>query len=187
MDNYIKYRSWQLNVWGVKDFHTFCKGLPLSSSEDYHNIPSARIRYNGERGGGGGVHSCMSHRTQYVGYDGTCMSSDYKTILCGIPERSIIGPLLLILYINDLANVSDKLKFILFADDTNVFFSQEKKNVCNVLNKELENMSIRFKVNKLSLNVSKTNYVICGQKYTDSVFNIQINGVVDRVQNFLMY
>ena len=72
----------------------------------------------------------LSRRTQYVVYDG--ISSDYKTILCGIPQGSIIGPLLFILYINDLANVSDKLKFILFADDTNVFVSGKNiKNVCN--------------------------------------------------------
>ena len=91
--------------------------------------------------------------------------------------------ILFILYINDLANVSDKLKFILFADDTNVFVSGKNiKNVCDVLNKELENMYIWFKVNKLSLNVSKTNYMIFGKKYTDSLFNIQIDGVVvDRV------
>ena len=101
----------------------------------------------------------LSRRTQYGVYDG--ISSDYKTILCGIQQGSIIGPLLFILYINDLANVSDKLKFILFADDTNVFVSGKNiKNVCDVLNKELENMNIWFKVNKLSLNVSKTNYMI---------------------------
>ena len=59
------------------------------------------------------------------------------------------GRLLFILYINDLANVSDKLKFMLFADDTNGFFSLVKdiKNVCNVLNKELENTSIWFEAN----------------------------------------
>ena len=76
-----------------------------------------------------------------------------------------------------MANVSDKL----FADDTNVFFSLEKdiKNVCNVLNKELENMSIWIKVNMLSLNVIWM-YMIFGNKYTDSVFIINIDGVVDR-------
>ena len=57
-------------------------------------------------------------------YDG--ISSDNKTIVCGIPQGSIIGPILFLLYTNDLANVSDKLKFILFADDTNVFCSGKK-------------------------------------------------------------
>ena len=46
-------------------------------------------------------------------------------IQCGVPQRSIIGPSLFILYINDLYNVSKVINFILFADDTNIFLSGE--------------------------------------------------------------
>ena len=47
--------------------------------------------------------------------------SDIRDVTCGVPPGSILGPLLFILYINDFANLSDKLFNVLFADDTNVF------------------------------------------------------------------
>ena len=68
-----------------------------------------------------------------------------------------------------MANISKKLKFILFADDTNVFCSGENMNdVIQMLNDELRNMSVWFKVNKLSLNVSKTNYMVFSNKWKHS-------------------
>ena len=58
---------------------------------------------------------------QYVTLNGT--NSDYMTVLCGIPQGSLFGQNLFILYINDMCNVSTLLKPILFSDDTNVFYS----------------------------------------------------------------
>ncbi len=83
----------------------------------------------------------LSQRNQYVQFNDA--KSDLKTMLCGIPQGSILGPILFILYINDLANISDKLKFILFADDTNVFYSDNDLNkVFNVINDELKHLCI---------------------------------------------
>ena len=73
-------------------------------------------------------------------------------------QGSILGPQLFILYVNDMCNVSKLLKFILFADDTNIFYSHDRlPELVNVLNTELDNMYTWFCVNKLSLNVAKTN------------------------------
>ena len=76
-----------------------------------------------------------------------------------------VCPLLFILYINDIVNCSKLLKFILFADNTNIFFSNKNhKFVFDNLNKELDNLSVWFKTNKLSLKVKKTNYSVFGEK-----------------------
>ncbi len=118
----------------------------------------------------------LFHRIQYVVYNG--VQSERKSVTCGIPQGSILGPILFLLYINDLANVSKKLKFILFADDTNVFYTGKKLNdVISVLNDELKYMSIWFKINKLSLNVGKTNYMIFKNKKDNKVCNLIIDGV----------
>ena len=53
------------------------------------------------------------------------IKSNLKSMLCGIPQGSILGPILFLVYINDLANISNKLSFILFADDTNVLYAKK--------------------------------------------------------------
>ena len=63
----------------------------------------------------------LSNRTQYVSYNDN--KSDLKSILCGVPQGSILGPLLFILYINDITNTSTLLDFLLFADDTTILYS----------------------------------------------------------------
>ena len=63
-------------------------------------------------------------RKQYVKIGNN--ASSQKTIICGIPQGSTLGPLLFLLYINDIQNCSDKLLFRLFADDTNIFYSSCK-------------------------------------------------------------
>ena len=79
-------------------------------------------------------------------------------VICGVPQGSILGPKLFILYINDIVQVSDKLKFIIFADDTNAFCSGDNViNVAKIVSSELNKLKVWFYINKLSLNVSKTN------------------------------
>ena len=73
----------------------------------------------------------------------------------------MLGPLLFLLYINDLPNVSTKTKFFLFADDTNIYFeADDMLKVEKVVNNELKKLYLWLNVNRLSLNVSKTNYII---------------------------
>ena len=65
--------------------------------------------------------SYLHNRRQYVKIDST--KSSYENITCGIPQGSTLGPLLFLLYVNDLPNCVDKLSVRSFADDTNLFYS----------------------------------------------------------------
>ena len=76
----------------------------------------------------------------------------------------MLGPKLFLMYINDLCDVSDIVKFILFADDTNIFYSDGNLNVLNdIINQEMDKLQCWFEVNKLSLTVSKTSCMVFGK------------------------
>ena len=103
--------------------------------------------------------SYLTDRKQYVFYNG--VSSDSKTLSCGVPQGSVLGPLLFLIYINDLPNISDKLQFFLFADDTNIYYeSNDLKKLEKTVNEELKKLSLWLNLNRLALNIGKTNFVI---------------------------
>ena len=102
--------------------------------------------------------SYLSERKQFVTFKGT--DSELLNVSCGVPQGSVLGPLLFIIYTNDLPNALTFSKCILFADDTTLFYST--KNLHTLYNNialDLNDLSEWFKANKLSLNVSKTNYI----------------------------
>ena len=81
-----------------------------------HNLLLSKLEYYGIRGlSNKWLHSYLCNRKQYVVIEDT--ESDLLSVQCGVPQGSILGPKLFILYINDLANISDILQLILFADD----------------------------------------------------------------------
>jgi hypothetical protein len=87
--------------------------------------------------------------------------SSKQTMTCGIPQGSTLGPLLFLIYINDLPNCSNKLKFRLFADDTNIFASSRNiQELETLMNTEISKVKEWCNSNKLSINFSKTNFMI---------------------------
>ena len=107
--------------------------------------------------------SYLTGRKQFVTYNG--ISSGQKTVKCGFPQGTILGPLLFLLYINDLYHVCNNSIPILFADDTNLFFSDsDPKELESEINTELDHISTWIKVNKLALNVQKTHFIVFSGK-----------------------
>ena len=101
-------------------------------------------------------------RTQYVSINN--INSSIRPITCGVPQGSVLGPILFLLYINDMPQ-STSLFTSLYADDTGLFLTNQSLSLLlRNTNKELEKVSKWFNANKLTLNTTKTRYMIFKQK-----------------------
>ena len=107
------------------------------------------------------------------------MQSQSLPIKCGVPQGSILGPLLFIIYMNDIYSVTDLLYTILYADDTSVLLNCKNINeLMDIINNEIQKLYIWLRANELTLNIDKTNYMIFHRariKNKDFALGISIN------------
>ena len=101
--------------------------------------------------------SYLSNRKQYVSVNGH--TSEGLFVTHGVPQGSVLGPLLFLIYINDLPNISKCLTFFLFADDTNIYYeSSDLLSIQKIVNRELRKVRKWLEANRLALNIEKTNF-----------------------------
>ena len=109
------------------------------------------------------IKSYLSNRKQYVSV--LDENSETLPVRFGVPQGSVLGPLLFLLYINDICNVSDNGKFILFADDTNIFVAADSKSAAyNAANSILNTVQNYMKCNLLHINKKKCCYIYFSPK-----------------------
>ena len=120
-----------------------------------HRLLIEKFKFYGIRGiASQFIQSYLNNRNQFVQYKEH--KSSGNRILCGVPQGSILGPLLFLLYINDMHKVSKLLHFIIFADDTNIFYLNNDPDILvKVVNEELCKLNTWFKINCHSMSVSQ--------------------------------
>ena len=159
-----------------------------------HNILIHKLKYYGVNGTAlAWFSSYLTNRNQYVELNS--VKSSLLPIKTGVPQGSILGPLLFLIYMNDIPQASSYFDFILFADDTslksfiNTRISNITKNhISYSINLELAKVNDWLAVNKLSLNVKKTKFMVfhtTQKNILPYVPELEIGGVsIDRVSNF---
>ena len=135
------------------------------------------------------MNSYLTNRLQYVQFDGC--NSRMTDSLCGVPQGSILGPLLFLIYVNDIVNSSNIFQFISYADDITLlgnlhnFYNKSKISSTNI-NNELKKVNNWLNSNKLSINISKSKFMVfCKRKKNILLPELKIdNIIIEHVNSF---
>ena len=168
----------------------FCILLDFAKAFDTvnHEILLNKLEYYGIRGTAfNWFKSYLTNRMQCTEIGNT--QSKLDLIRHGVPQGSVLGPLLFLLYINDIVLSSDLCKFTLFADDTSLFYSHKNKiEGSKILNAELTKIAEWLGANKLSLNVKKSKLLIFSNKCIkvnneNLTVSAESEGIIDSINN----
>ena len=130
--------------------------------------------------------SYLTNRLQCVQYNE--QRSSLKSVKLGVPQGSILGPLLFLFYITDLPNISKKIKLMLYADDTAIFFESKQINeLQQIIEEATPHICLWLQMNKLSLNTDKTVFQLYTNTAAENSLTVRLNNVEIKNENIVKY